>query len=228
MAETHFRPALFAFLKELAKNNQKEWFDANRERYEADVREPAIRFILDFAPRLKRISPHFRADPRKNGGSLFRIYRNRRFQPKAPPYKEHTGIQFRHEAGKDAHAPGFYLHLEPGHCFIGLGTWRPDPPTLKAIREGIAEDPDGWIAASQAKTFRRHFELAGDSLTRAPRGFDPEHAMVDDLKRKDFIAVVEIPDKEVVSQGFIDEFTKRCRAGAPFIGWLCDTAGVAF
>ncbi|HZD04000.1 MAG TPA: TIGR02453 family protein, partial [Longimicrobiales bacterium] len=143
MAGAHFSPALFRFLQDLADHNDRDWFDANRHRYEEDVREPALRFILAFGPRLKEISPHFRADPRKQGGSLFRIHRNLRFQPDAPPYKTHTGIQFRHEAGRDAHAPGFYLHLEPGGCFVGVGTWRPDSTTLKVIREAIVADPDG-------------------------------------------------------------------------------------
>lgn len=224
----HFTTSLFRFLEELAKNNEKEWFDENRERYERDVRDPAVRFILDFAPRLAAISPHFRADPRKQGGSLFRIHRNRRFQPDAPPYKTHTGIQFRHDAGRDAHAPGFYLHLEPRACFVGVGTWHPDPVTLKAIREGIVEDPDGWGSAAHSGSFPGSFELAGDSLKRPPRGFDGDHPHVDDLKRKDFIGLCELTQDEVTDASFLDRFTDRCRDGAPLVAWLCGATGVAF
>jgi uncharacterized protein (TIGR02453 family) len=228
MATAHFAPALFRFLEELALHNEKSWFDANRARYEHDVRGPALRFILDFGPRLAAISPHFRADPRKQGGSLFRIHRNLRFRPDAPPFKTHTGIQFRHDSGRDAHAPGFYLHLEPGSSFIGVGTWHPAPPTLKAIREGIVSDPDGWSAAAHRGTFPRRFELAGDSLVRTPRGFPGDHPLARDLRRKDLIGLSALSEGDVTSPGFLDDFTSRCREGAPLIRWLCLSAGLDF
>ena len=130
---TRFTPALFAFLAELAANNNREWFRANKSRYDGDVKEPALAFISDFAPHLARISTRFRADPRANGGSLFRIYRDTRFSKDKRPYKTHTGIHFRHEAAKDAHAPGFYLHLQPGERLCrASGIWRPGGPTLYA------------------------------------------------------------------------------------------------
>ena len=133
-AEVHFRPEFFRFLRELRENNSRDWFQAQKARYQRDVRDPALRFIGDFAPALKEISPHFRADPRPVGGSLFRIHRDVRFSKDKSPYKTSVGIQFRHEMGKDAHAPGFYLHLEPENVFLGAGSWRPDGPSLLKIR----------------------------------------------------------------------------------------------
>jgi uncharacterized protein (TIGR02453 family) len=117
----HITPALFEFFRELKANNSKEWFAENKTRYEQQVREPLLAFIADFGLRLPAISPHYVADPRKSGGSLFRIYRDVRFSKDKTPYKTGAGIQFRHERGKDAHAPGFYLHLEPDGCFFGAG-----------------------------------------------------------------------------------------------------------
>ena len=108
----YFTKKTFAFLKDLAKNNNREWFLGNKSAYEEEVKEPSLRFIVDFADHLEGISPHFRADPRGNGGSLFRIYRDTRFSRDKSPYKSYTGIQFRHAAGKDAHAPGYNLHLD--------------------------------------------------------------------------------------------------------------------
>ncbi len=223
-----FSKRTFTFLQELAANNDREWFQANKPRFEAEVKEPAIRFILDFSAPLKGISPHFKADPRGNGGSLFRIYRDTRFSKDKSPYKTYTGIQFRHELGKDAHAPGFYLHLEPGGCFIGLGTWRPDAKALKKIREGLVEDPAGWKKAVNGKKFKEKFELAGDSLVRPPKGFDPEHPLLDDLKRKDFIAVSPLKDKEVISPDFLKDFSAACRAGKPFMAYLCKVLEAPF
>ncbi len=224
----YFTPATFTFLKDLGSNNNREWFQENKQRYERQVKEPALRFITDFAPHLKKISPHFRADPRAVGGSLFRIYRDVRFSKDKSPYKTHTGIQFRHDQGKDAHAPGFYLHIEPGQVFAGVGSWHPDSATLRLFREAIAEDPGGWKRAARGKRFRSIFELEGESLVRPPRGFDPEHPLVDDLMRKDFIGASHLPQNAVTDPGFMDEFAKMCRASAPFMKFLCTAVGAPF
>ena len=130
MATQPITPALFEFLLDLKDNNTRPWFEENKERYRSDVRDPVLDFIAAFAEPLANISPHFRADPRPNGGSLFRIYRDIRFARDKRPYKTNAGAHFRHSAGKNAHAPGFYLHLEPGECFAGCGVWRPDSNAL--------------------------------------------------------------------------------------------------
>ena len=101
MAERSFTPALFAFMRDLREHNDRDWFKANKQRYEEDVREPAFAFISDFAGHLQKIAPHFVADPGPSGGSLFRIYRDTRFSKDKTPYKTHTGIHFRHEKAKD-------------------------------------------------------------------------------------------------------------------------------
>ena len=125
MATAYFTKATFDFLRELAANNRKDWFAENKERYQADVQRPAMRFVTDFGAPLRRISRNFRADPRPVGGSLFRIHRDTRFSRDKSPYKTHLGIQFRHDLGKDVHAPGFYVHLEPGNVFVGAGILAP-------------------------------------------------------------------------------------------------------
>ena len=224
----HYSKATFSFLKDLARHNDREWFASNKGRYEEAVKEPALRFIVDFAPRLKAISPHFRADPRGNGGSLFRIFRDTRFSKDKSPYKTHTGIQFRHDAGKDVHAPGFYLHLEPGACFMGLGIWRPDGGTLRTLREGLVEHPEEWKKVVGKKSFTRLFELMGDQLSRPPRGFDPAHPLVEDLKRKDFVASASLTEAQVTSAGFMDLFVQHCEAGAGFMAFLCKVLGLPF
>ena len=182
-------PALFEFLRDLKASNERQWFEANKERYRTEVRDPVLDFIVAFAQPLKKISPHFLADPRANGGSLFRIYRDTRFSKDKTPYKTNVGAHFRHAAGKDAHAPGFYLHLEPGTCFAGCGIWHPDNHTLGRIRGAIIDRPDEWRRITTAKAFRETFELMGESLKRPPRGYDPGHPLMEDLKRKDYVAI---------------------------------------
>ena len=223
----YFTDRTFAFLRDLARNNDRAWFEDNRGRYEAEVRGPAIAFIVDFAPRLKEISPQFRADPRKSGGSLFRIHRDTRFSKDKSPYKTSTGIQFRHQASKNAHAPGFYLHIDPAGSFAGVGTWRPDPATLRAIRDGIVDDPAAWDAAVRGD-FSRVFALGGEALSRPPRGYDAGHDRVEDLKRKDFIGVADLSRDRITDPAFLDDFDGLCRAGAPFVRWLCGATGHPF
>jgi uncharacterized protein (TIGR02453 family) len=222
MTSAYFTPALFKFLSDLAANNDRDWFNANKDRYIETVQEPALDFITDFGPRLKRISPHFTADSRVQGGSLFRIYRDTRFGADKTPYKTNTGMQFRHERAKDAHAPGFYLHLQPRECFMGVGLWRPRASVANEIRQHIDEKPVAWKRAAHGKKFKGVFTLEGDSLKRPPSGFDAEHALIEDLKRKDFIASVRLTQKEVTSAGFMDLFDSRCRTAGPYMKFLCE------
>src|SRR5215216_1552303 len=157
-----FSPELFAFLRDLADNNDREWFAANKARFVAEVQEPALAFVEDVGLRLPDISRHFVADARTTGGSLFRIYRDVRFSKDKSPYKTQVGIQFRHARARDAHAPGFYLHLEPAGVFMACGTWHPDRDTLHAIRTAIATRPARWQAIVDELAFR----LGGEALKR--------------------------------------------------------------
>ena len=138
-------------------------------------------FVTIFSGPLRRISQRFVADPRPSGGSMFRIYRDTRFARDKSPYKTHIGLQFRHERAKDVHAPGFYLHLEPGNVFVGAGIWHPDTKTQRAIRQAIVDDPTGWKRATRGRKFGKTHALVGDSLKRPPRDFDAEHPLVEDL-----------------------------------------------
>ena len=227
-ATRSFDDELFKFLRQLRKNNRRDWFQAHKERYEDSVKHPSLQFISDFGPRLRKISPNFIADPRPVGGSLFRIYRDVRFSNDKSPYKTSVGIQFRHKQAKDVHSPGFYLHLEPGNCFVGLGIWHPDGPTLNRIRTFLAENPTRWKRTMSGQRFNQLYQLGGDSLKRAPKGYDPEHPWIEDLKRKDFIAITELTNSTVTATGFINEYTRLCDAGVPFVQFLCDAIGVPF
>jgi uncharacterized protein (TIGR02453 family) len=228
-AIVHFRPATFTFLSDLAASNDREWFAANRDRYEAHVKEAGIEFISDFGSRLERISPHFVADTRAVGGSLFRIHRDTRFSKDKTPYKTNTGMQFRHEAASDVHSPGYYLHLEPGACFAGVGIWQPDTATLAKIRDAIVDDPAAWKRAAYGKRFTDVFTLSdGERLKRPPRGYDADHPFIDDLRRKDFTAGRRLTQKQVTSPGFVDEYARICATATPFMRFLCAAVGVPF
>src|SRR4051812_22321043 len=223
-----FSPELFSFLRELADSNDREWFAANKERYVAEVQEPALAFIEDVGVRLPEVSRHLVADPRTVGGSLFRIYRDVRFSKDKSPYKTHAGIQFRHEQARDAHAPGIYLHLEPGSVFMACGTWRPDGDTLHAIRTAIAARPARWRAMVDEPAFQQRFRLSGETLKRPPAGFDPQHPLIDELKRKDFVAIADLSEADATAGDFLDRFLELCAAAGGFMRFLCESARVAY
>ena len=216
--------ASFRFLEELKANNTREWFNENKDRYENDLKSPALRLIEDFAPELRKLSPHFMATPR----SLFRIYRDTRFSKDKTPYKTAAGIHFRHERAKDAHAPGFYFHVAPGEVFLGIGIWHPPTPALTAIREHIIDDPAGWKRVSRAKKFTASYHLAGDSLVRAPKGVDPDHPLIEDLRRKDFIGVQEVTRTFATRPDLPKQLAASFKTGLPFMRFLCDALDVPF
>ena len=228
MATPCFTRAMFAFLKDLEDNNNREWFKRNKDRYEELIRDSAIRFIIDFGPHLKKICGHFRADPRTVGGSLFRIYRDTRFSKDKRPYKTMVGIHFRHELGKDAHAPGFYLHIERNGCFAGAGIWHPDSKSLQGIRSAIVDDPQTWKRVIAGKRFRDVYALEGDRLKRPPKGFDPGHPLIEELKRKDFIGVAKIPQKMIIAADLPDELGRIFKAASPLAKFLCGAVGAPF
>jgi uncharacterized protein (TIGR02453 family) len=223
-AGPYFTAATLRFLRDLRAHNDREWFGANRARYEEVVRDPALRLIGDLAPELARISPHFLATPR----SLYRIHRDTRFAKDKSPYKTHIGLHFRHDRSKDAHAPGFYLHIEPGSVFAGVGIWHPEAVALKRIRERIVEEPDAWELAARDRRFTKTFTMEGDRLSRPPKGFDKDHPLVEDLKWKDYIGVVTLDDAFVTDARLTKELTKTFQAGAPLMRFLCDALGVPF
>lgn len=221
MANTYFTTETFNFLCKLSKSNKRDWFEKNKLVYEAAVRTPALQFITDMAEGLAMISPHFLAQPKKVGGSLMRIYRDVRFAKDKRPYKTNIGIHFRHERAKDVHAPGFYVHIEPGECFIGVGIWRPDPAALGKVRDAIVAQEKNWQKAMNEKTFRENFELSGDALVNPPRGYSKEHPLIHDLKRKDHIAICAIDDKTVMSTHFKKQVLDYFAISNNYMHFLC-------
>ena len=216
----YFTPELFVFLKQLRRHNNREWFLKNKPRYETLAKAPALRFIGDLSLRIGEISPSLVAGPK----SLFRIYRDVRFSSDKSPYKTHVAMQFSHAAAvKDVHAPGYYLHLEPGSCFAAAGSWHPDPRSLAKIRDAIAWQQDDW------KQVRRRVSLSDlETLSRPPRGYSAEHPFIEDLKRKDFIATVDFSESDVCSPAFLREFLGACKRTAPLVAFLAKALKLGF
>ena len=218
-----FSPELFAFLRELKDHNEREWFNANKARYERELKEPALAFVEDMAHRLPQAAPHLTADKR----SLFRIYRDTRFAKDKTPYKTHVGIYLRHARSADADTAGLYLHLEPGHVFLGAGIWHPGPAALKRIRDALVARGDEWREAVAA--VGPEWKLAdGEALKRPPTGYSKDHPLIGDIKRKSFAITSPLTQKEATSSGFIDLCEARAAAARPFMAFLCSALGVEY
>lgn len=228
MSGRYFSKQTFTFLAALAQNNERAWFEQHRQEYEDLVRSPALDFISDMSDEMPSISRHFLAQPSKVGGSLMRIQRDTRFGKDKTPYKTNIGIQFRHEVGKDIHAPGYYLHIAPGECFVGIGLWHPEADALFKIRDAIAQKGDEWLVARDDRAFRKHYSLEGDTLANAPRGFAKDHPLVADLKRKDFIGMAKLSEAEVTSDTLRAQVVTRFRDAAPYMRFLCKALELRF
>lgn len=228
MHKPYFTQATFKFLRQLGENNQREWFQDNKQDYEDYVRSPALAFIEDIAPELQLVAPRFLAIPKKVGGSLMRVHRDTRFGRDKTPYKTNIGIQFRHEAGKDVHAPGYYLHIANDECFFGAGIWRPDSDALRQIREAIVEKEKKWLAARDDKHFSGSFILSGESLQNPPRGFPKDHPQLEDLKRKDFIAIGSLSKKAAQAENLLENTLEQFARATPYMRFLCAALDVRF
>jgi len=228
MSNPYITRELFVFLRDLEANNNRDWFNEHKQTYLLAVREPLLQLIADFGPLLSAISPHFLAIPKANGGSLFRIYRDVRFSKNKDPYKTHAGIHFRHAAGKNAHAPGFYLHIKPGSVFIAMGLWQPEMAVLTNIRHSIAEDPEFWTSIITEEDFASTFKLEGESLKRPPKGFDADHRLIDEIKRKDFVGVCRITEKDALAQDFMFNLAETWGKSRRFMEFLTVAADQPF
>ncbi|MBI1796383.1 MAG: DUF2461 domain-containing protein [Candidatus Eisenbacteria bacterium] len=226
--QTYFTPGFYTFLTQLARNNRREWFNAHKESYESDVRDPMLRFIAALAPRLRRVAPRVVVDPRPVGGSMMRIYRDTRFSRDKSPYKTAVAGHFRHERKAGESTPAFYLHLAPGRSFAGAGIWRAETPALKRIRDAIAADPKRWRRVTSRTAFGAACGMVGESLKRVPAGYDPASPVAEDFKRKDFAISAPIADRIVTGPGVLDTVIAAYRSFAPFTAFLCEAIGLPF
>ena len=223
----HFSPALFKFLKQLKKNNDREWFNANKQRYIEDVRDPMLRFIEDFQPRLRAISRHLVADPSTTGGSMFRIHRDTRFSKDKTPYKTACTARFQHDAGKDVHTPGYYIHLGADGVYMGAGLWHPDTKTAGRVRDAIVARAADWKRAVGGKAFQDGtLKMEGETLKRPPRGYDADHPLIEDIKRKDFVCFAQLDEKMACAPGFIDTYTNLCKSSKGLVKFIVDALGL--
>ena len=159
---------------------------------------------------------------------MMRIYRDIRFSKDKSPYKTAIGVHFWHAKGKEGGTPAFHLRLAPGDSAVGAGVWRPEPRALRQIRDAIVEQPKKWERATSGRDFRSSCGMAGESLRRPPRGYDPNHPFIEDIKRRDFAVSMPLPDDQVCGPDFMQVLLETFRVSAPFAKFLTQAVGLPF
>lgn len=226
---TYFSERSFKFMRALARNNDREWFHTHKADYEQHVRAPFLALIADLQPALREVSEHYRADPKTVGGSLFRIHRDTRFSNNKAPYKEWQGARLFHARSREVEAPSFYIHLQPGECFIAAGLWHPEPENLRRVRHFIVDNPGSWANAAHASAFRKRFDLDdSEMLVRMPRGYPDDFAYPDDLRRKNHVAIRRIDDATMIGPRLLSTLGKDLKQLGPFVDYLCAALDLEF
>lgn len=211
--------ASLEFLRELAANNNREWFNANKSRYIA-CRKHFEAFATEWIEQLKTFNPSFNGLEAKD--CIWRIYKDVRFSADKRPYKEWFGVFPAERGGKKSLHAGYYFHLQPGHCLFSGGIWAPTPELLKALRKEVAANYDEIEAIMATPEWRRYFsDFDSDQmLKRVPQGFDPDFAHADWLKRKSYTFSTMLSDKLVCSNDLMEELVARAKAARPMIDFL--------
>ncbi len=228
---TGFPTAAFTFLRGLAANNEREWFEARRETYEASLRVPMKALIEEMDARLATFAPEITGTVK---GSMFRIHRDIRFSKNKAPYKTNAACWFFHRdskgnVGQDAvhGGAGMYFHLEPRACFAGGGVWMPPAPVLKRVRAALDVGHEEFESIVNAKAFRKSFGTMETEamLKRLPRGFDPEHPAGDWLRHQSFTAGCALTQADVTGPALADRLEEVYRTIAPLVRWLNTAMG---
>jgi len=227
---TGFRPEAIQFLVDLTDNNDRAWFQPRKGDYERLLKEPLEALCIALDGEFRSRGLPLRADPSR---SPFRIYRDTRFSRDKSPYKTHVAASFGW-AGDDeeavgrshaenVHASGGYFHLQPGEIFVGGGVWHPDPSWLKAFRDRLVDDFEGFQDIIEAPAFRDAFGTVGDdgeSLKRVPSGYPPDHPAADLLRKKNVTFGRRLADADALSPALPTVIAESFAAGTPLLRYL--------
>lgn len=206
-------PATLKFLKDLHKNNARDWFLSHKEAYESAMQD--VKHLRDDI--VKGLS---KKDVIEDG-KIFRIYRDVRFSKDKAPYKNNFGIHFTRSG--PMRRGGFYLQIEPGNSFAGGGFWAPEPNDLRRIREELAFDAAPLRKIIASKSFQHQFgTLQGEELKTAPSGFERDHPAIDLIRKKQFLVSRKFTDKEVLAPDFVKQTVATFAAMLPFFDYMSE------
>lgn len=206
------------FLSDLKANNDRNWFNANKKRYEK-AREEFVTFISALIEQIARFDPPILQLEAKK--CIFRIYRDTRFSKNKQPYKTNFGAHLIEPHERPHDRAGYYVHIEPGGCFLAGGAYMPPAPWLNAIRESIDSHGEKLVQILNSKNYKKYFDgLQGEQLKTKPRDYPEDHPFIDLLRYKSFISLHEVTDAEVMSENFLQEASEVFKAVKPFDDFL--------
>ncbi|HUA22407.1 MAG TPA: DUF2461 domain-containing protein [Bryobacteraceae bacterium] len=213
-----FPPEMPRFFRALKRNNRREWFQLRKHLYEQHVKEPMLELVAALNEELKKFAPAYVTDPKK---ALFRIYRDTRFSHDKTPYKTHIAASFSRRGSERLHLGGFYFSVSPETVEIAGGIYHPEPDTMLLVRNHIAENHAELRRILAGRSARKFFgKLAGDALTRSPKGFDPAHPAAEFIKMKDWIFDAALDPGVATTSRLNREIVERFRSMAPLIEYL--------
>jgi uncharacterized protein (TIGR02453 family) len=213
-----FPPEAIQFFRGLARHNNRDWFLPRKPIFEEKVKQPMLELVEAVNTALKGFAPEYVTDP---GKAIYRIYRDTRFSPDKTPYKTHIAASF-HRRGPASHSDaGYYFAVSHKEVAIGGGVYMPEPMTLLAIRNHLAERHHEFRRILKAPAVPKLLgKLQGEQLSRVPKGFGSEHPAADLLRFKRFILYVELEPDLATSPTLYGEIIKRFRAMVPFLKFL--------
>jgi uncharacterized protein (TIGR02453 family) len=220
------------YLRGLARNNRRDWFEKHRENWLREVRDPMGDLVEDLDLRIARFAPEMTGDPKR---SIFRQYRDVRFSADKSPYKTHSACWFFHadassKVGREAHGggAGFYFHLQPGASFVGGGCWMPPRPGLKRIRAALAADLPAFERLMRAPALRRRMGALSEEsmLTRVPRGYAADHPAARWLRHQSFTVGRKLSDADVTGARLASTLSSDFKAITPLVRWLNSALGL--
>jgi len=206
------------FIKDLAENNNREWFAVHKPLYE-EAKADVLKLVASIIPELAKVDPLIAVDldPKK---CLMRIYRDVRFSKNKDPYKNNFGVWFSARS-KGGNEPGYYLHIQPGKSFLAGGYWMPEAPHLKLIRQEIDYNIDDFKGIVNSKSFTAAFKLGTENaLKNAPKGYDPNDPNIEFLKLKSFEATLKMGDEEFYDASIVSKLIDSYKIIYPLVAFL--------
>ncbi len=224
-----FTIATFKFLRDLQANNNKAWFEANKDRYHQHGRDTMLRAIIELQSEMAKFAPQIENIPKTVGGSLHRIHRDLRFSKDKTPYKTHLSAHLRHRQREQSRGMGFYLHIQPDGCIVASGIWHLQPKDALIVRNAIVDQPDLWGAATQSADFLDHYgAVYGEQLKRVPKEYASDHQFAEDLRRKGFGGMADIADDQILGPDCIPLVLDHFKAAVPLLKFLAQTFQLAW
>ncbi len=213
-----FPPETLRFLRQLKRNNNREWFLAHKSIYEQKVKAPMTELVLDLGFAIQGVAPEFVVEPQR---AIYRIYRDIRFSADKSPYKTHVAAIFVPRGMPKNTAACLYFHVEPAEVLVAGGVYMPDPATLKALRRHIAENWEEISTITNQRRFKRLFAcLQGERLVRPPSGFPADHPAIDVLRQKQFYVSVTEPAELAEGPKLLPTLLKLFSAMIPLVRFL--------